>query len=165
MTSVNSLSLLLHLLALAMWIGGMVFFLIVLGPAAHRLESASAPRLLNQARSRFEALSWAALALLSVTGVFSLVVRSEATAGQLGQHYLTLLAIKLLVFLAMLVHHGLQVFKHGPRIGALTAQLGNAGDAWPEPLRSHWEKWFRLLKINAALGPVATLLGLALVQR
>lgn len=165
MNSLHSLSLLLHLIALAMWLGGIVFFLVVLGPAAHKLDGPLALRLLNRARIRFEALSWSAIGLLLLTGVFSLVLRSEATAGHLGRHYLALLAIKLLVFLAMLVHHGLQVFKHGPRIAVLTDQLTGLGDAWPEPLRMHWQKWFMLLKINAALGPIVTLMGLALVQR
>jgi hypothetical protein len=31
-------------------------------------------------------------------------------------------------------------------------------------LLTHWRKWFLLLKINAALGPVVTLLGVALIK-
>jgi hypothetical protein len=87
------------------------------------------------------------------------------TAGNLGRYYLTILSVKLLLFLAMLVHHALQVFKYGPKIAALTNDAAIAIESWPEPLRAHWQKWFVLLKINATIGPIATLLGLALVRR
>jgi hypothetical protein len=46
----------------------------------------------------------------------------------------------------------------------LTKQLPLNAIAWPEPLLSHWRRWFLLLKINAGLGPLAVLLGLALVK-
>jgi hypothetical protein len=62
------------------------------------------------------------------------------------------------------IHHALQVFKYAPKIKSLTAQLPAYTDAWPEPLLTHWRKWFLLLKINAALGPVVVLLGLALAK-
>jgi hypothetical protein len=35
---------------------------------------------------------------------------------------------------------------------------------WPETLLGDWRRWFMLLKLNAGLGPVAVLLGLALVK-
>ncbi len=58
MTRLHSLSLLLHLLALAMWLGGIAFFLIVFGPAVHELKPVLGLRLLNRGRMTFEALSW-----------------------------------------------------------------------------------------------------------
>jgi len=45
-----ALSLLLHLVALALWLGGMVFFLVVFGPAAHELRPGIGVRTLNQGR-------------------------------------------------------------------------------------------------------------------
>jgi len=62
------------------------------------------------------------------------------------------------------VHHCLQVFKYGPRIASLTKQLPVALVTWPEPLLSHWRRWFLLLKLNAAFGPIVVLLGLTLVK-
>jgi hypothetical protein len=58
----------------------------------------------------------------------------------------------------------LQVFKYAPRIATLTKQLPAAPATWPEPLLSNWQRWFLLLKLNAALGPIVVLLGLALVR-
>ena len=79
MTGLHSLSLLLHLLALAMWLGGIAFFLIVFGPAVHELKPVLGLRLLNQGRITFEALSWTAIGLLFLTGILNLVMRSDMT--------------------------------------------------------------------------------------
>ena len=165
MTRLHSLSLLLHLIALAMWLGGIAFFLIVFGPAVHGLKAGPGLRLLDRGRMTFELLSWTAIGLLFVTGILNLVLRSQMTGVHLGQYYLTILSIKLLLVLAMLVHHALQVFKYGPKITANSNQAAITADSWPEALRADWQKWFMLLKINATIGPIATLLGLALVRR
>jgi putative copper export protein len=165
MTRLHSLSLLLHLLALGMWLGGIAFFLIVFGPAVHELKPLLGLKLLNRGRISFEALSWTAIGLLFLTGILNLAMRSDMTAGDVGQYYLTILSVKLLLFVAMLVHHTLQVFKYGPKIAVLTNDAATTVDSWPEPLRMHWQKWFMFLKINATIGPIATLLGLALVRR
>ena len=165
MTLWHNFSLLMHILALAMWLGAMLFFLIVYGPAVHQLKPELGLDLLNRGRIKFEALSWVAIGLLLITGMSNLVLRSQSVGGHLGQQYLTVLGIKLLLFLAMLVHHALQVFKYGPKIAFSTPAITGATETWPEPLRAHWSKWFMLLKLNATLGAIATLLGLALISR
>jgi hypothetical protein len=86
------------------------------------------------------------------------------TSAHLGRAYMIVLAIKLFLFVAMLVHHTLQVFKYGPRIAALTAEAPADAAAWPEALRAHWQKWFMLLKLNAGLGLVVILLGVLLMR-
>jgi uncharacterized membrane protein len=164
MTAWHSLSLALHLVAIALWLGGIVFFLVAVGPAVHLLEPRIAVKTMNQARIGLETMSWTAIGLILLTGAFSLVARSQMDAAPLGQVYFYLLGAKILMFLAMSVHHCLQVFKYAPALASLSAQLPANTDAWPEPLLSYWRRWFLLLKINAALGPVAVLLGLALVK-
>jgi uncharacterized membrane protein len=154
---------LLHLLALAVWLGGIVFFLIVLRPAIDENDAGDAARVLNQGRICFEAISWAAIALLLATGAVSLVWRYRS-AGVFGPFYWVALSLKLILFAAMALHHAFQVFKYGPRIAALTANVPANQQLWPEGLRMLWEKWFTLLKINAALGPIVTVLGLALTR-
>jgi hypothetical protein len=74
------------------------------------------------------------------------------------------LSIKLFVFGAMIAHHCLQVFKYAPEIANLSAALPAGVSTWPEPLLAQWRRWFLLLKINSALGPIAVLLGLSLTQ-
>jgi putative copper export protein len=162
MTTWFSLSLLIHLIALALWLGGIVFFLIVLGPAVQELEPRLAITTLNQGRLGLEMASWIAIGLLLLTGIFNLVERVPASGAHVGETYGIILGVKLFLFAAMVVHHCLQVFKYAPAISSLTAELPHGLTAWPEPLLSHWRRWFLLLKINAALGPIVVLLGLAL---
>jgi putative copper export protein len=158
-----SISLMIHLVALALWLGGIVFFLVVLGPAVHELEPSVAIKTLNRARIGLEMISWTAIGLLVVTGIVNLIIRTQATAAAPTGSYAIILGAKLFLFAAMVVHHSLQVFKYAPRIAALTAELPSNTTAWPDALLAHWRRWFLLLKINAALGPVAVLFGLALV--
>jgi putative copper export protein len=163
-TTWYSFSLLVHLVALALWLGGIVFFLVVLGPAVHELEPRIAVTTLNQGRLGLENASWIAIGLLLLTGIFHLVGRARPEGASMSESYGILLAIKLFVFFAMVAHHCLQFFKYAPAISSLTAQLPKGMTAWPEPLLSHWRRWFLFLKINAALGPIAVLLGLALTN-
>lgn len=164
MTSWHSLSLAVHLIASALWLGGIVFFLVVIGPAVQQLDAKIAIKTMNQARSGLEIMSWIAIGLILVTGAISLVARAQVDTAPPDATYFYVLAAKLLVFIAMVVHHCLQVLKYSPAISNLTEQLPLNTVAWPEPLLSHWRRWFLLLKINAGLGPLAVLLGLALVK-
>ena len=164
MTIWYSLGLLIHLIALALWLGGIVFFLIVLGPAVHELEPRIAITTLNQGRLGLETASWIAIGLLVLTGMLNLVARAPAIGAVDNESYGVLLGVKLFVFGAMVVHHCLQVFKYAPAIANLTSALPQAMPSWPEALLSHWRRWFLLLKINAALGPIAVMLGLALAN-
>jgi putative copper export protein len=164
MHSWHLLSSLLHLAALALWLGGIAFFLVDFGPAVHDLKPGAAVRALNQGRIALESVAWTGIALLMVSGAASLMFRSQAAAAHLERNYMIVLAIKLCVFVAMLAHHTLQVFKYGPKIAALTDSADGAATGWPEPLRAQWQKWFILLKINAVLGPIAILLGVALAR-
>ena len=160
----QSLSLLLHLVALSLWLGGVGFFLAAFSPAVNHLKPAAAIRAMNQGRVAFEGVAWIGIALLMVTGVVNLILRSQATGAHLGQTYMILLALKLFLFVAMLVHHTLQVYKYGPRIAALTDEVSPDTSAWPDELRAHWRKWFMLLKLNAALGLAVILLGVLLME-
>jgi hypothetical protein len=141
----------------------MVFFLIVMGPAVQEMEPAIAIRTMNRGRIGLESVSWIAIGLLLITGIATLAMRSPASAAP-GNLYIGLLSGKLFLFLAMTVHHGLQVFKYAPRIAAQTAVVSATASAWPEALLSDWRRWFMLLKLNAGLGPVVVLLGLALTK-
>ena len=164
MTSWYTLSLFLHLVAIALWLGGIVFFLVVFGPAVHDLQAGIGIQTLNYGRISLEAVSWMGIALLLVSGIINLILRNQATPALQDSVYTTILAVKLFLFVAMVVHHCLQVFKYAPKIASLTAQLPPGTRSWPEPLLTHWRKWFLLLKINAALGPIVTVLGLALIK-
>lgn len=164
MTALHTLNSLLHLFGLALWLGSIGFFLVVYGPAVHQLEAGLGVKMLNRGRISFETVSWIAIVLVLLTGIVSIVLRSQATTMPLAQSYITGLAIKLFLFIAMLVHHCLQVFKYGPKLSALTAHAPAHSSIWPEELRAQWQRWFTLLKINATLGPIVMLMGLMLTR-
>jgi len=166
MSFLHVFSLWLHLVSVAVWLGGIVFFLVAFGPAAHRLRPAEGVRTLNRGREALQTLSWIAIHLLLLTGVVNFALRATTSGADLGFVYYATLAVKLLLSAAMIFHHALQSFKYAPRIASLTDGTGDDSiDAWPEPLLAAWRKWFVLLKINAALGAVVLLLGVALSWR
>jgi putative copper export protein len=164
MTLWYTLSLFFHLVGLALWLGSIAFFLVVLGPAVHDLQPGVGIRTLNHGRFSLEAVSWVGIGLLLASGIINMILRNQEPSAPPGHLYTIVLAVKLLLFAAMLGHHCLQVFKYGPKIASLTAELPADADSWPEPLLTHWRRWFLLLKINAALGPIVTLLGVALIK-
>src|ERR1044071_2661080 len=100
----QTLSLLLHILALALWLGTMAFFLVVLAPAVNQIQAGLGIQALNKGRISFEALSWAAILLLFLSGATNLIIRLQGAPTQ-TRLYFIILAIKLVLFLAMLIHH------------------------------------------------------------
>ncbi len=64
-----------HLIAIAMWLGAIVFFLAVSGPAVNELAPKLALKTMNRARIGLEAISWFAIALLLLTGIVNLLAR------------------------------------------------------------------------------------------
>ncbi|MBM4262622.1 MAG: hypothetical protein FJ145_14475 [Deltaproteobacteria bacterium] len=159
-----TLSASLHLVAIALWLGGIAFFLVVYGPAVHQLEPNIGIRALHRGRLAFEKLSWLAIIVLLITGIANIILRSHASNLPLAPSYMLGLSIKLFLFLAMVVHHCLQVFKYGPQLAALTERAPTHAMVWPEELRAQWQRWFTLLKINATLGPIVILMGLMLTR-
>jgi len=164
MTFWYTLSLFFHLVGLALWVGGIAFFLVIFAPAVYDLQPGAGIRTLNHGRISLEAISWVGIALLLITGIANLILRNQELISPQDNFYTIALSVKLLLFVAMVFHHCLQVLKYGPTIASLTAELPAVTDSWPEPLLTHWRKWFLLLKINAALGPVVTLLGVTLIK-
>ena len=112
----------------------------------------------------FETISWIAIGLLLLSGVFNLLQRVSVSTMAIGEFYMVILTIKLFVFGAMLAHHFLQTFRYAPAIAKLTSELPESSNHWPEALLGQWRRWFLLLKFNAALGPIAILLGLNLLK-
>ena len=157
------LSYTLHLASLILWLGSMVFFLVVFAPAVNQLEAGTAVRVLDRGRKHFEALSWAGISGLVVTGIVNLILRQTSGPGA-GEFYALGLAIKMILFGAMIYHQALQTFKSGPVIAAMTKTTPEDALSWPEPLSAQWQKWLTLLKINATLGPIGTVMGLVLLK-
>ena len=85
MTTWQTLSSMLHLIAIAMWLGAIVFFLAVSGPAVNELAPKLALRTMNRARIGLEAISWFAIGLLLLTGLVNLLARLAMPPPTIGE--------------------------------------------------------------------------------
>lgn len=129
----------LHILAAATWIGSMVFFAAVVVPLLRRPElRASAPSLIRLLGPRFRLLGWIALTTLIVTGAANLYLRGLtwavlSSSGFWSQGFGRMLAWKLMfvvLVLALTVGHEVVV-----RESAFDARGNNVDPAKAERVR------------------------------
>jgi uncharacterized membrane protein len=154
----------LHLISVVAWIGSMLFFLFVFGPAVRQLSAAAGIAALNRGRERFQSISSVLMVAVLLTGAGGFATR--APQGSSGDSLFGwILGFKIFLFVAMSVHHVLQAAKYSPKLIELTAREAARSQAWPEPLLALWRRWFLLLKMNVALGTLALLLGILLKSR
>ncbi len=125
MPTLYLLSVWLHILAAAVWMGGMVFLALVLVPLTRRLQDRKmATWLIHQTGVRFRWIGWGCLGLLVATGVWNLSFRgfgwSDLWSGKLFQgSFGHLLALKLFLVAWILALGALHDFWIGPRATAL----------------------------------------------
>jgi hypothetical protein len=159
----SALSSSLHLIAVGAWVGLMLFFLFVFGPAVRQLSPGAGIAALNRGRERFQTISSILIVAVLLTGFTSFATRAPRGANS-DSVFTWILGLKIFLFAAMSVHHALQAAKYSPQLIELT-QTTPLPQAWAEPLLSPWRRWFLLLKMNVALGTFTLLLGLFLKSR
>ncbi|HEY8521641.1 MAG TPA: DUF4149 domain-containing protein [Gammaproteobacteria bacterium] len=121
MQTIHFISILLHILAAVVWIGGMVFLGVVLIPALRRSElGAKMVEVIHRTGVRFRNVGWACLVLLVVTGVVNLgrwgVDWQRFTSAELwGSTWGRVLAAKLALVVAALALSCVHDFLIGPR--------------------------------------------------
>ena len=98
MTAITSVSLILHILAAVVWVGGMFFAHQVLRPAAAALEPGPRLALWSRVLGRFFAWVVAAIVLLLVTG-YAMVFGVYAGFGGIGLHIHLMQGIGILMML------------------------------------------------------------------
>ena len=155
----------LHILAVAVWPGGMAFLALVLVPVVRRPEYREhASRLVQLTGIRFRAVGWVCLGALVATGFVNLSYRgigwaALSNAGFWASPFGTLLGFKLLIVAVIL---GLSLdhdFRIGPR--ATAAGQADAGSAAALRLRRR-ASWMG--RVNLLLALTATALGVLLVR-
>jgi len=155
----------LHLLAMAVWVGGMIFLVLVLVPIVRLPEARGlAGLLVHHVGLRYRAVGWACLALLILTGIVNLAYRGYGWAdlldGRLWQGpFGHVLGGKLLLVAAVLVLSAIHDFRVGPRAAALLREKPDA----PEALRARRQAgWFG--RVNLLLALAIVFLGVMLVR-
>lgn len=145
----------LHIVAAATWLGGIIFLVLVVVPALRRSDRATTAALMRDSGRRFRAVGWTCFGLLAGTGTFNLWFRGVRlgdlfdvtwSASAFGR----VLWAKLAVFALVLVLSAVHDFVLGPR--ASRALMHAADGAQAERLR----------RAASWLGRLTGLLALAL---
>ena len=150
----------LHVLAAAIWVGGMLFLALVLVPVVRREEYREhAPRLVHLTGTRFSRVGWVCLLVLVASGFTNLWFRGIGWAALTNVGFWTtpfglVLALKLLLVAAVLGLSAWHDFGVGPR--ATAAWQADPGSAEAIRLR-RLASWFGRLNLLLAL----VVLGLA----
>lgn len=122
----------LHLLAVAVWLGGMLFLVLVVVPWLRRGGRASAAVFLQETGKRFRNIGWICFGVLAMTGSFNLWMRGVRLADLVDPQWLSspfgrLVVLKLVLFAAVLAVSVAHDFVVGPRAtAALQRDLGEA---------------------------------------
>lgn len=138
----------LHLLAVVVWLGGMLFLGLVITPALRGRPPAERAILLHVVGRRFLKIAWAALAILLVTGPVLWAFRGFVLTPAMSAK----LALVAVILLLSLLHD----FLLGPR---LVAQLQKGGEG-KETLRLR-HRVALLARLNVLLAIAVVILGVA----
>lgn len=150
------ISIWLHLLAATVWIGGMLFLVLVVVPWLRAGGRVDAAVFLRETGTRFRNVGWTCFAVLVVTGSFNLWFRGVGLADFADPRWLassfgTTVVVKLSAFLVVLVVSAVHDFVVGPR--ATTAIATDPRSAQAQAARRR----------ASLLGRVNVLLALVLV--
>ena len=147
-------SVFIHILAAAVWVGGMAFIALALVPVLRREENkGQAMRLIRETGHRFRTVGWVSMGVLILTGMFNMHFRGWLTAGvpfwtgTLGN----ILSLKIMLVLVMFILSGIHDFYVGP----------GATNAWREDPTS--EKAMHYRKAASYMGRVNMLLALVVI--
>ena len=159
------LSIWLHILAASVWMGGMVFLVLILVPAIRQPRySGIAASFIHWTGLRFRWVGWICLGLLLLSGTFSLAYRgfdwTNLWDGQLWQgSFGRILGVKLLLVAVIFVASGFHDFAIGPRATELWQQNPGSAKALRLRRRAGW-----LGRVNLLLALVVVALGVMLVR-
>lgn len=159
------LSVFIHILSAIIWLGGMLFLILIVVPVTRQeMFRALSTRLIHWTGVRFRTIGWICLLLLIITGSFNIFYRGygwpDIWNGNLWKEYFgEILAIKLFLVGSILVLSALHDFYIGPRATELMQQNPDLKQA------ETFRKIASLIgRINLILGLVVVFLGIMLVR-
>lgn len=108
----------LHLVTASTWIGGLLFFLLVLFPTFHRgkLERHEWRAFLSAAVPRFSRLALASVLVLGVSGTYNLAIQSTDLPAIAGTLYGQVVALKVVLFLALIAIGAINLAHLSPQL-------------------------------------------------
>lgn len=158
------LSVWLHILAATVWIGGMLFLVLVVVPWLRRGRRADGVTFLRETGEQFRNVAWVCFGILLVTGSFDLWMRGVRLADFTRPEWLssvfgTTVVVKLGVFAIVLAISALHDFVVGPR--ATAAMARDPSSAEGQRLRGRASL---LGRANVLLALVLVAVGVMLVR-
>ncbi len=154
----------LHIIAATVWVGGMLFLVLVVVPWLRRGGRVDAATFLRETGTRFRNVAWVCFLIVLVTGSFNLWVRgvkladfgrSEWLASPAGHTVLSKLGIFVVVLILSAVHD----FVMGPRATDAIAKNPRSPEAQNARRRASL-----FARINLLLALTLVALGVLLVR-
>ncbi len=105
----------LHLAAVSIWVGGLIYFALLLRPIWRALGPALRGRWIAQFISRFSVLALAATPVIALTGIYNSLLQVPALDDLIRTLYGTTLVAKVALFGLMIVFGALNLLLVGPR--------------------------------------------------
>lgn len=176
MGAIDVLVLWLHIVAAAVWVGGIVFLGAVAQPVLKELipDPVERSKFAGKIGRRFNAVGWTSIVLLVLTGLYNLV-RISGGIGNMPQvlfsfNYGRILNAKLALVVGMIVITAHHTFISGPRVRRLILKLESASkqDETAPKLRAEIASLQRengyLMSVLALLALLTLLLATLLVM-
>src|SRR5690606_27326017 len=120
MRSLYLLSVWIHILAATVWIGGMLFLVLVVVPWLRKGSRSDVAVFLRETGERFRSVGWACFVVLLISGTFNLWIRGVqlsdfGRAEWLQSPFGMMVVVKLCAFLLVLIVSMVHDFLVGPR--------------------------------------------------
>lgn len=148
----------LHVLAMAVWLGGLAALLFLVRAATRRLEGAERGRLLAAVLSRFSQVALVAVAVVLLTGLVQAYVYVREPADLLDTAYGRAVLIKFVLLLAVLALAAYNRRRSVPRMQRIAAggeAPGRAGVTLRRALRGELALLLVVVGVTAALAAYA----------
>jgi uncharacterized membrane protein len=140
----------IHLVASVIWIGGIAFVLFIAIPKAKQVLGAEASKLMVEFGKRFTLLVNYSIAFLALTGIALISLNRAPLAGEIFEKRWMIIAIKHIVFLAMIIIHFYRGLVLAPKIGKAASSAEKA---------NLQKLSLSLVKVNFGLGLITLLLS------
>lgn len=166
MPALDTLVLWFHIVAAAVWVGGIAFLGLVMQPVTKNLiaDPIERSKFLGKIGARFNTVGWGSLAILALTGLYNLVRAAGGTANVpyllLRTHFGMILDVKLAFVLGMVLITAHHTFIAGPKVRKLILQLEETQKE-NGPVTDLERRIWRLQTQNGILMVFLTLLALA----
>ncbi len=150
----------LHIMAVALWLGGQLFLVLVLLPAIRgAMKPEDMAGVVSRVGKRFSRITWLALfPIILITGVINALHRMPSLELLLSTPYGKTLLLKLFIFLGIIAASAVHDFLWGPR----AVGLAKSGKIATPEYNAVQKRVLWVPRFTLSLGIILTLLGVAL---